>query len=215
MSNSFIPKDQINIRIDLRQGWLNKKNIVLKQSDHLSRVFVVKVSNNHLFNLTGYQAYLYFRRADGTIIGKTCSLLNATQGELMCKLSTDDLSIVGETQVEVVISKATDGALSFPHFSFMVEESFYKEEAVTDEEMKLVWDVINEARDEIKKVGEEYKAFEGELKNEFDENEQKRQDNETVRIEAENDRQATFEEMKEKVDKVYDSTITLSYVVVE
>ena len=33
-TTSIIPKQQINIKLDLQQGWLKKKTITLKPGDH-------------------------------------------------------------------------------------------------------------------------------------------------------------------------------------
>lgn len=223
---SVTPKQQINIKLDLQQGWLNPKSIVLKQSDNLSRVFVIRVSNTFPINLTGYEAYLFVKRPDGEVVSTTCTMLDATQGEFMVKLRGGMLRVSGTVQAEVVVGKEGEGTLSFPHFTFTVEESLHDEEVIQEEDLGLVWDLVNKANSAITEVGESYEAFEGKKEQEFteftqhlqtvfNENESVRNEGEVLRSEAEVLRQQGYEEMQQKVDKVYDSTLTLSYVVVE
>ena len=223
---SLMPKQQINIKLDLQQGWLNKKTITLKQGDHLSRVFVIRVTNTFPLNLTGYQPYLFVKRPDGEVLSKGCEMINASQGEFMVQLSSGMLRTSGTVIAEVVIGKEGEGTLSFPHFTYTVEESLHDEETIEEEDINIAWDLINEARSAVVQVEESYHDFEvrkekdfadfkERLQVAFDENEEVRNEGETARVEAEVLRQQGYEEMQEKVDKVYDSTLTLSYVVVE
>lgn len=216
---SVTPKQQVNIKLDLQQGWLNPKPIVFKQSDNLSRVFVIRVSNTFPINLTGYEAYLFVKRPDGDVVSAVCTMLDATQGEFMVKLRGGMLRASGTVQAEVVVGKEGEGTLSFPHFTFTVEESLHDEEVIQEEDLGLVWDLVNKANSAITEVGESYEAFEGKKEQEFAEFTQQLQtvfdENENERNEAEIVRQQGYEEMQQKVDKVYDSTLTLSYVVVE
>ena len=61
----------------------------------------------------------------------------------------------------------------------------------------------------------EFQSFVTEKDNEFQVKETERQVAELDRQQAEETRRQEFAIMEEKVDKVYDSTITLSYVIVE
>ena len=65
------------------------------------------------------------------------------------------------------------------------------------------------------KKEQEFTEFTQHLQTVFNENESVRNEGEVLRSEAEVLRQQGYEEMQQKVDKVYDSTLTLSYVVVE
>lgn len=203
---SVIPKQQINIKLDLQQGWLNPKTIVLKQSDHLTRVFMIRVRNTLPINLTGYRPCLFVKRKDGEVLSVTGEMVDATQGEFMVKLNATMLKIEGEVVAEVVITQDGEEVLSFPHFSFVVEDSIHDEEQIDEEELGIVWELINQTKIALEAMGDNYDQFKEEKEFQFQASERQRNENEIIRQEG-------YAEMQDKVSEVY--TTTLKYRIIE
>lgn len=204
---STMPKQQINIKLDLQKGWLNQKAITLKQGDHLSRVFVIRVANTFPLNLTGCQPYLFVKQPDGEVLSKSCEMINASQGEFMVRLSSEMLKTNGTVSAEVVISKGGEGTLSFPHFAYTVEESLHDEVAnEVTEEFGILWELIHETETSLVEMENRFGNFTQEKENEFQLAEAQRQANEIVR-------QQTYTQMKNTVNQVYNTT--LKYRIIE
>lgn len=286
LPNSVVAKQQINIKVDLVHGWVNEKAIELKQADHKTRFFMIRVSNILPINIEGCVPTVFFKQPNGETYDMLGKIVNANKGEFMIELTSTLLKGVGTNHCEIVLLKDGEAVLSFPHFYFNVTESYHDDESntVTEEELSTFWGLIAQANNALIQMGEDYTAFKGQKDEEFQEfltqkeiqteefisekevqieafknqksqefqefindketqledfigqkeaelnqsesarqlsettrqtNEEGRVNAETLRQEAENMRQENFITMEEKVDKVYNSTITLLYEVVE
>lgn len=312
---SITPKQQINIKLDLTQGWMNNRAISLKQADNETRFLVIRLTNLLPLNITGYLPVIFIKRADDQILKGLGQVLNAENGELAFKLKSEHLAINGSLVFEVVLTKDETKIMSFPHFTLSVVDSIHDEDVFTpsEDDMSILWEALGKIQSVVPRLEQEYKEFElgiteqfqsaqelrdeaftqsealrtstfnqsentrattftqneqqrnsaftqaesqrnntftqaeetrktsfehseaqrneafasAELERDSSENirkeaetqrqfqEQTRQQAETDRQQAEEERRKEFAIMEEKVDKVYDSTITLSYVIVE
>lgn len=286
LPNSVVAKQQINIKVDLVHGWVNEKAIELKQADHKTRFFMIRVSNILPINIEGCVPTVFFKQPNGETYDTLGKVVNANKGEFMVELTSTLLKGVGNNQCEIVLLKDGEAILSFPHFYFKVTESYHDDESstITEEELSIFWGLINQANNALAQMGKNYASFEGQKEGEFqdflaqketqmeefisekeaqvesfknqksqefqefintketqvedfiaqkelelnqsesarqssetsrEENEEGRINAETLRQEAENMRQQNFVIMEEKVDKIYNSTITLLYEIVE
>ena len=222
------PEQIIKVKLDLVKGWENKQYIEIKQSDNDTRYLLIRLTNLLPMNITGYQPTLMVKRADGLVLSALCQTIQNEKGEFIVPLSNNFLKVTGTISFEVVLVKDGTQILSFPQFTMQVVESFHDDVVFepSDEEMSILWDIINRMETTTTKLENEFQEFKGqketefqsfivEKNNEFQVKETERQVAETDRQQAEEERRKEFAIMEEKVDKVYDSTITLSYVIVE
>ena len=202
ISQTVVAKQQINIKIDLVQGWLNPSKFKLKQSDHKTRYFMIRVSNTLPINISGCQVCLFIKHPSGEQHDTMGTLVNAEQGEFMVELTSGLLKEVGTNYCEIVILKNGEAILSFPHFYFEVEESLHDNvsQEITDEQLGIFWELINQS-------GEEFKGFLIEKEIEYQQAENTRQVSEQVRITSEQERLAGYAQMQTKVDEVYATTL--------
>lgn len=204
---SATPKQQINIKLDLQKGWVNSKTIQLKQSDHKTRIFMIRLTNTLPINLDGCQPTLFVKRADGNVVSGIGQMTRAEQGEFLVALNSTVLGVVGQAIVEVVIVKDGEEILSFPHFNFEILESFHNSDEVTEgEEVGILWELIGETRTALDEMDGRFVDFVNAKDQEFQRAEQVRNQNETIRQEG-------YTEMQNKVNQVYSTT--LKYRIVE
>ena len=265
---SITPKQQINIKLDLTQGWMNNRAISLKQADNETRFLVIRLTNLLPLNIVGYQPVVFVKRNDGQILKGLGQVLNAEEGEFVFKLSSNHLAVNGSTIFEVVLTKDETKIMSFPHFTLNVVDSLHDEDvfAPSEDDLSILWEVIGRMQTVLDELDGKFEQFEQEKELEFQaretdrqniflqsenarqsafaqsetqrtntfaqseasrqdaftQTENTRQQGETERQLAEMNRQQAeierteaFSAMEEKVDKVYNSTITLLYDVVE
>ena len=204
---STTPKQQINIKLDLQKGWVNPKTIQLKQSDHKTRIFMIRLTNTLPINLDGCQPTLFVKRADGNVVSGIGQITRAEQGEFLVALNSTVLGVVGQATVEVVIVKDGEEILSYPHFTFEVIESLHNsDEVIEDEQVGILWELIGETRTALDEMDGRFVQF-------LDNKEQEFQRAEQVRNQNETNRQQGYTEMQTKVNQVY--TTTLKYRIVE
>ena len=228
MSQQVKPEQIIRVKLDLVNGWENKQALQLKQADNETRYLFIRLTNLLPMNITGYQPTLIIKRADGKAISALGNVIEITRGEFVVPLIANYLKIAGTLTFEVVLVKDGTQILSFPQFAIQVVESFHDDVVFepSDEELSILWDIINRMETTTTKLENEFQEFKGqketefqsfiaEKDNEFQVKETERQVAELDRQQAEEERRKEFAIMEEKVDKVYDSTITLSYVIVE
>ena len=214
------PNQTIYVQLDLERGWVNQRSIVFKQKDNNTRKIRVKLTNKLPINFTGYTPYVFVETPQETIYSFASPEREETKGEIEFVTNSTLLSEIGTHKVEIVLVKDNVKVLSFPTFPYSVEGSIHGEESVEPgEEVGLLWDTLRQAEEKLTEVENRYSSFEQDKEdsfaslqdkweNEFNLNEVERQQAETERVEA-------FSAMEEKVDKVYNSTITLLYDVVE
>ena len=143
-------------------------------------------------------------------------------------LSNSILGVTGAVSFEAVLVKDNTKILSFPQFTMQVIESLHDDVDFepTEDDLQILWDIINRMETTTAKLENEFQEFKGqketefqsfiaEKDNEFQVKETERQVAEMNRQQAEIERAEAFSAMEEKVDKVYNSTITLLYDVVE
>ena len=228
MSQQVKPEQIIRVKLDLVNGWENKQALQLKQADNETRYLFIRLTNLLPMNITGYQPTLIIKRADGKAISVLGNVIEITRGEFVVPLIANYLKIAGALTFEVVLVKDGTQILSFPQFTMQVVESLHDDVEFNpdDDELQILWDVINKMEtttatlendfQEFKENKEtEFQSFVAEKDSEFQAKETERQVAELDRQQAEEARRQEFAIMEEKVDKVYDSTITLSYVIVE
>lgn len=222
------PEQIIRVKLDLVKGWENKQYIEIKQSDNDTRYLLIRLTNLLPMNITGYQPTLMVKRADGLVLSALCQVIQNEKGEFIVPLSNNFLKVIGTISFEVVLVKDGTQILSFPQFTMQVVESLHDDVEFNpdDEELSILWDIINRMETTTAKLENEFQEFKGqketefqsfiaEKDNEFQVKETERQVAEIDRQQAEEERRKEFAIMEEKVDKVYDSTITLSYIIVE
>lgn len=263
-----IPKQQINIKLDLTQGWVNNRDVSLKQCDNETRFLVVRLTNTLPLNITNYQPVMFVKRSDGKILKGLCQILNAEEGEFVFKLKSEHLAVNGLLIFEIVLTKDETKIMSFPHFTLNVVDSLHDEDIFTpsEEDLSILWQIIGKMQTVLDELDGKFEQFEQEKELEFQARETDRQNiflqsenarqsaftqSETQRTntfaqseasrqdaftqtentrqqgeaerqlaemnrqQAETERVEAFSAMEEKVDKVYNSTITLLYDVVE
>lgn len=222
------PEQIIRVKLDLVKGWENKQYIEIKQADNDTRYLLIRLTNLLPMNITGYQPTLITKRADGKVLSTLCQVTQADKGEFIVPLSNSILSVTGAISFEAVLVKDDTKILSFPQFAIQVVESFHDDVVFepSDEELSILWDIINRMETTTTKLENEFQEFKGqketefqsfiaEKDNEFQVKETERQVAEIDRQQAETERVKAFSAMEEKVEKVYNSTITLLYDVVE
>ena len=222
------PEQIIKVKLDLVKGWENKQYIEIKQSDNDTRYLLIRLTNLLPMNITGYQPTLMVKRADGLVLSALCQVIQNEKGEFIVPLSNNFLKVIGTISFEVVLVKNEEKILSFPQFTMQVVESLHDDVEFNpdDDELQILWEVINRMETTTTKLENEFQEFKGqkeiefqsfiaEKDNEFQVKEAERQLAEMNRQQAETERVEAFSAMEEKVDKVYNSTITLLYDVVE
>ena len=222
------PKQIIKVKLDLVEGWKNKRDIQIKQADNETRYLAIRLTNLLPINIVGYQPTLITKRADGKVLSTLCQVTQADKGEFIVPLSNNILGVVGAISFEVVLVKDDTKILSFPQFTMQVVESLHDDVEFNpdDDELQILWEVINRMETTTAKLENEFQEFKenketefqsfiAEKDSEFQVKETERQVAEIDRQQAEEERRKEFAIMEEKVDKVYDSTITLSYIIVE
>lgn len=222
------PEQIIKIKLDLIEGWKNKQSIEIKQADNDTRYLLIRLTNLLPMNITGYQPTLMVKRADGKVLSTLCQVTQADKGEFIVPLSNSILGVTGAISFEAVLVKDDTKILSFPQFTMQVIESLHDDVDFepTEDDLQILWEVINRMETTTAKLENEFQEFKEnketefqsfvtEKDNEFQVKEAERQLAEMNRQQAETERVEAFSAMEEKVDKVYNSTITLLYDVVE
>jgi len=207
---SITPKQQINIKLDLTQGWMNNRAISLKQADNETRFLVIRLTNLLPLNITGYLPVIFIKRADNQILKGLGQVLNAENGELAFKLKSEHLAINGSTIFEVVLTKDETKIMSFPHFTLNVVDSLHDEDIFTpsEEDLSILWEMIGEMQNTIASLEKEYISFEEEKERQFQENEIIREANETARQDA-------FQQLVEDVQELCNTSQLLAYDIIE
>ena len=207
---SITPKQQINIKLDLTQGWMNNRAISLKQADNETRFLVIRLTNLLPLNITGYLPVIFIKRADNQILKGLGQVLNAENGELAFKLKSEHLAINGSTIFEVVLTKDETKIMSFPHFTLNVVDSLHDEDIFTpsEEDLSILWEMIGEMQNTIASLEKEYISFEEEKERQFQENEIIREVNETARQDA-------FQQLVEDVQELCNTSQLLAYDIIE
>lgn len=222
------PEQIIKIKLDLIEGWKNKQSIEIKQADNETRYLAIRLTNLLPINIVGYQPTLMVKRADGKVLSTLCQVTQADKGEFIVPLSNSILGVTGAISFEAVLVKDDTKILSFPQFTMQVIESLHDDVDFepTEDDLQILWEVINRMETTTTKLENEFQEFKEnketefqsfvtEKDNEFQVKETERQLAEMNRQQAETERVEAFSAMEEKVDKVYNSTITLLYDVVE
>ena len=88
----------------------------------------------------------------------------------------------------------------------MVEDSIHDEEQIDEEELGIVWELINQTKIALEAMGDNYDQFKEEKEFQFQASERQRNENEIIRQEG-------YAEMQDKVSEVY--TTTLKYRIIE
>lgn len=208
---SISPKQQINIKLDLTQGWINQRTIELKQGDNETRFLVIRLTNVLPLNITGYTPVVFFKRADNKILQKIGQVINHENGEFALVLNSSHLAVEGGLTIEVVLFKGESKVMSFPQFRLTIAGSIHDDDEAfdpTEEEMSALWQIIGEMQNTIASLEKEYISFEEEKEQQFQTNEARREGNETTR-------QETFNKLMEDVQELCDSSQLLAYDIVE
>ena len=231
------PEQIIKIKLDLVEGWKNKRNIEIKQSDNDTRYLLIRLTNLLPMNITGYQPTLVVKRADGVVLSTLCQATQADKGEFIVALSNSILKTQGAISFEVVLVKDDAKILSFPQFTMQIVESLHDEVDFepADDDLQILWDVIAKMQTATTKFDSDYQEFKTgvesdyqsfkesktnefqsfitEKDNQFQTSETSRQSQELVRQQAENTRQQGYVEMQDTVQEIYSTT--LKYRIVE
>ena len=202
------PEQIIKIKLDLIEGWKNKRDIQIKQADNNTRYLLVRLANILPINIADCQPTLITKRADGKVLSTLCQVTQANKGEFIVPLSNNVLGVVGAISFEIVLVKDDTKILSFPQFTMQVVESLHDDVDFepTEDDLQILWDVIARTQSIVTELETEYAQFEQEKEQEF-------QANETLRQQAETVRQQGYEEMQDTVQEIYSTT--LKYRIVE
>ena len=186
-----VPRQQINIKLDLTQGWLNSRSVSLKQCDNETRFLVVRLTNTLPLNIASYQPVMFVKRSDGKILKGLCQTLNAEEGEFVFKLKSEHLAVNGLLTFEIVLTKDGTKIMSFPHFNLNVVDSLHDEDVFTptEDDLSILWEVIGRMQASIEEIEKKYKQFEQEKESEFQTSEANRS---SIFTQSENARQSTF-----------------------
>ena len=186
-----IPKQQINIKLDLTRGWVNNRDVSLKQCDNETRFLVVRLTNTLPLNIASYQPVMFVKRSDGKILKGLCQTLNAEEGEFVFKLKSEHLASKGSLIFEVVLTKDETKIMSFPHFTLNVVDSLHDEDvfAPSEDDLSILWEVIGRMQASIEEIETKYKQFKQEKESEFQTSEANRS---SIFTQSENARQSTF-----------------------
>lgn len=186
-----VPRQQINIKLDLTQGWLNSRSVSLKQCDNETRFLVVRLTNTLPLNIASYQPVMFVKRLDGKILKGLCQTLNAEEGEFVFKLKSEHLAVNGLLTFEIVLTKDGTKIMSFPHFNLNVVDSLHDEDVFTptEDDLSILWEVIGRMQASIEEIEKKYKQFEQEKESEFQTSEANRS---SIFTQSENARQSTF-----------------------
>lgn len=185
------PKQQINVKLDLTQGWLNRRPIEVKQSDNETRFVVIRLTNMLPLNIVGYTPVIFFKRNDDKVLQNMAQVINAEEGEFFIKLSSTHLAINGKLTIEVVLFKGENKIMSFPHFDLTVVDSIHDEETFnpSEEDVSILWEMLGKIESVVSKLEGEYAEFEQGINQQF-------QASQTLRDESfaqsENLRETTF-----------------------
>ena len=187
----IVPRQQINIKLDLTQGWLNSRSVSLKQCDNETRFLVVRLTNTLPLNIASYQPVMFVKRSDGKILKGLCQTLNAEEGEFVFKLKSEHLAVNGLLTFEIVLTKDGTKIMSFPHFNLNVVDSLHDEDVFTptEDDLSILWEVIGRMQASIEEIEKKYKQFEQEKESEFQTSEANRS---SIFTQSENARQSTF-----------------------
>ena len=231
------PEQIIKVKLDLVEGWKNKRDIQIKQADNDTRYLLVRLANVLPINIADCQPTLITKRADGKVLSTLCQVTQADKGEFIVPLSNNILGAVGAVSFEVVLVKDDTKILSFPQFTMQIVESLHDEVDFepTDDDLQILWDVIAKMQTATTKFDSDYQEFKTgvesdyqsfkesktnefqffitEKDNQFQTSETSRQSQELVRQQAENARQQGYVEMQDKIEEVYSTT--LKYRIVE
>lgn len=202
-----IPKQQINIKLDLTQGWVNNRDVSLKQCDNETRFLVVRLTNTLPLNITNYQPVMFVKRSDGKILKGLCQILNAEEGEFVFKLKSEHLASKGSLIFEVVLTKDETKIMSFPHFNLNVVDSLHDEDvfAPSEDDLSILWEVIGRMQSAISNLDGRFEQFEQEKELEFQANEANRLSTFT---QSENARQSTFTQNEARRASVFEQSET-------
>ena len=186
-----VPRQQINIKLDLTQGWLNSRSVSLKQCDNETRFLVVRLTNTLPLNIASYQPVMFVKRSDGKILKGLCQTLNAEEGEFVFKLKSEHLAVNGLLTFEIVLTKDGTKIMSFPHFALNVVDSLHDEDVFTptEDDLSILWEVIDRMQNAMNNLDGRFEQFEQEKELEFQANEANRLSTFT---QSENARQSTF-----------------------
>ena len=220
------PEQIIKVKLDLVEGWKNKRDIQIKQADNDTRYLLVRLANVLPINIADCQPTLITKRADGKVLSTLCQVTQADKGEFIVPLSNSILGVVGAISFEVVLVKDDTKILSFPQFTMQVVESLHDDVDFepTEDDLQILWDIITkmqtatteletEFQDFKESKTNEFQSFIAEKDNQFQTSETSRQSQELVRQQAENARQQGYVEMHDKIEEVYSTT--LKYRLVE
>ena len=220
------PEQIIKVKLDLVEGWKNKRDIQIKQADNDTRYLLVRLANVLPINIADYQPTLITKRADGKVLSTLCQVTQADKGEFIVPLSNSILGVVGAISFEIVLVKDDTKILSFPQFTMQIVESLHDDVDFepTEDDLQLLWDIITkmqtvtteletEFQDFKESKTNEFQSFITEKDNQFQTSETSRQSQELVRQQAENARQQGYVEMQDKIEEVYSTT--LKYRLVE
>ena len=220
------PEQIIKVKLDLVEGWKNKRDIQIKQADNDTRYLLVRLANVLPINIADCQPTLITKRADGKVLSTLCQVTQADKGEFIVPLNNNILGVVGTVSFEVVLVKDDTKILSFPQFTMQVVESLHDDVDFepTEDDLQILWDIIakmqtttteleTEFQDFKESKTNEFQSFITEKDNQFQVGETSRQSQELVRQQAENTRQQGYVEMQDKIEEVYSTT--LKYRLVE
>ena len=220
------PEQIIKVKLDLVEGWKNKRDIQIKQADNNTRYLLVRLANVLPINIADCQPTLITKRADGKVLSTLCQVTQANKGEFIVPLSNSILGVTGAISFEVVLVKDDTKILSFPQFTMQVAESLHDDVDFepTEDDLQILWDIIakmqtatteleTEFQDFKESKTNEFQSFITEKDNQFQTSETSRQSQELVRQQAENTRQQGYAEMQDKIEEVYSTT--LKYRLVE
>ena len=200
-----VPRQQINIKLDLTQGWLNSRSVSLKQCDNETRFLVVRLTNTLPLNIASYQPVMFVKRSDGKILKGLCQTLNAEEGEFVFKLKSEHLAVNGLLTFEIVLTKDGTKIMSFPHFILNVVDSLHDEDVFTpsEDDLSILWEVIDRMQNAMNNLDGRFEQFEQEKELEFQANEANRLSTFT---QSENARQSTFTQNEAQRASVFEQS---------
>lgn len=122
-----IDKETIDLSLDLHTG--TQQNIVLKQSDHNSRLLNITLTKNLLYpvKLNGSQLKLYVRKPNGEIVCLDAYEIQEESGVVRFSLTRQALSTPPSVECEVVKVGDDGSILSFPIFTITIKDSIHDE----------------------------------------------------------------------------------------
>lgn len=139
-----IDKETIDLTLDLHTG--TQQDIILKQSDHNSRLLKIALTKNLLYpvKLHGSQMKLYVRKSNGEIICLDAYEVEEDNGIARFSLTRQTLSTLPSIECEVVKIGTDNSILSFPIFTINIKDSIHDEAYDLIEQDEVIIPTSNE-----------------------------------------------------------------------